>query len=259
MSSAATVKRDVPESVRRVVLRDANGCAYCGDLVAPLVVEHRKPLGRGGNNHRHNLVAACVACNSQKKTMLVHEWRLWRTTNGMPWPPVASHATERVHYGDACTKCREEFWSGDEADNMPKHRFVCTPYNLIPDDTGYVARYRCPSGHTWQCWWDFWRGYYIDCPCTFCQIGRDDNCEEPEPRDPRYEEPVEVDPDPSAPYHEVMAATLAELPGLRGRQVRATYRLLTDLAEVTTMPTLSLGGLAGLIVDTVNSERGVTS
>lgn len=184
---ATIVKREIPEAVRREVLRDATGCHYCGDLAVPLLVEHYKPLGRGGDNERDNLVAACVSCNSQKRSMLVHEWRLYRTTHGMPWPPIASHATDPVHYADTCFDCRDAFWDAYPDAKTPEHGFVCKPYELTPDDgRGYVGRYRCPAGHAWRCWWGI-LGYYSDCPCTFCQISRDDNGDETYPCGPTYD------------------------------------------------------------------------
>jgi 5-methylcytosine-specific restriction endonuclease McrA len=37
-------------------------------------MDHRVPLVRGGRSTKGNLVAACKACNSAKKYLLLTEW-----------------------------------------------------------------------------------------------------------------------------------------------------------------------------------------
>lgn len=49
------------------------GCAYCGAQCKP-VVEHMKPVSRGGKTNAHNVVPACWACNQEKRTSTVEEW-----------------------------------------------------------------------------------------------------------------------------------------------------------------------------------------
>ncbi len=164
--SRSIPKRDVPQAVERAVLT-AEQCHYCDDILLPRQVEHVRPLSRGGTNRRENLVAACISCNSQKRGMLVHEWRQWRETNGMSWPPVASHATDPVHYADVCHDC---FMASDA--RVP-HGWAVAPRALVVDPgSGYVGYYRCPRGHKWNCWWSTCNWYFSDCSCTWCGVQR---------------------------------------------------------------------------------------
>lgn len=189
--TSSIVKRDVPESVKRSVIADADGCEYCGDRLASLVVEHRRPLARGGDNRRSNLVAACVSCNSQKRSMLLHEWRAYRRTHGMPWPPVATHATDPVHYCDMCNMCSKIHCALERAGYALQPEpasFICAPYELRyrNDGIGLVAAYACPMGHGWTCGWSIATWYFSDCECDFCQTSRDDAGDRTYERPPRY-------------------------------------------------------------------------
>jgi hypothetical protein len=47
-------------------------CVYCGAAAA--VVDHVRPLSRGGAEHESNLVPACRSCNSSKGRRLLIEW-----------------------------------------------------------------------------------------------------------------------------------------------------------------------------------------
>jgi len=49
-------------------------CAYCGER-APLEVDHRVPLARGGNNSIDNILPACGRCNRRKHAMSEREFR----------------------------------------------------------------------------------------------------------------------------------------------------------------------------------------
>lgn len=51
-------------------------CHYCGGKFPPseLTMDHVIPLGRGGTSEKINIVAACKACNTKKKTLLAVEW-----------------------------------------------------------------------------------------------------------------------------------------------------------------------------------------
>jgi 5-methylcytosine-specific restriction endonuclease McrA len=48
-------------------------CAYCGQR-RKLVIEHVRPVSRGGRTDVDNIVPACAACNSAKGTKLPEEW-----------------------------------------------------------------------------------------------------------------------------------------------------------------------------------------
>lgn len=180
-------KRDVPASVARSVLASTISCHYCADVLMPRQVEHVRPLSRGGDNDRSNLAAACISCNTQKRAMLVHEWRQWREANGMSWPPVASHATALRHYGDRCRECCH---SAPREGSWPAHQWITTPYLLELRTTGrprYRAYYRCPLGDTWTCGFAVDTCYFSDCPCSWCVAKRAENGDETWPAAPRYD------------------------------------------------------------------------
>jgi 5-methylcytosine-specific restriction enzyme A len=74
------------ERVRSRSLRDSQWwkrristgiCYYCRRQVghAALTMDHIVPLGRGGTSIRGNVVPACKACNTRKRSMLPIEWR----------------------------------------------------------------------------------------------------------------------------------------------------------------------------------------
>jgi 5-methylcytosine-specific restriction endonuclease McrA len=49
-------------------------CAYCG-VAAPLEVDHRIPLDRGGTNWINNILPACRRCNGAKHRLTEAEFR----------------------------------------------------------------------------------------------------------------------------------------------------------------------------------------
>ena len=49
-------------------------CAYCGER-APLEIDHRVPLSRGGTNSIDNILPACGPCNRRKHAMSEQEFR----------------------------------------------------------------------------------------------------------------------------------------------------------------------------------------
>lgn len=75
----------IPARLRREVL-ESGPCAYCGDP-APTHVDHVIPASKGGSSGRDNLAPACRSCNLDKLDFTPEEWREWRETNGLPWPP----------------------------------------------------------------------------------------------------------------------------------------------------------------------------
>lgn len=52
-------------------------CHYCRRTVgrANLTMDHIVPLGRGGTSRRGNVVPACKACNTRKRSLLPIEWQ----------------------------------------------------------------------------------------------------------------------------------------------------------------------------------------
>lgn len=76
----------------RPALIAANGtrCHYCGTETTPsagrlntsMRVDHVVPTEHGGSNDPSNLVIACNACNTNKRTSDVLEWSVRRTCAG---------------------------------------------------------------------------------------------------------------------------------------------------------------------------------
>jgi 5-methylcytosine-specific restriction endonuclease McrA len=62
------------EDWRAVLAEHEHRCAYCGTGDAPLSIEHRTPLHRGGEHTRANIAPACEPCNLSKGTKTVEEW-----------------------------------------------------------------------------------------------------------------------------------------------------------------------------------------
>jgi len=61
-------KQTVKLNRRNIYARDQNACQYCGRRfpTSELTLDHVTPRSQGGENTWHNLVCACVACNSKK-------------------------------------------------------------------------------------------------------------------------------------------------------------------------------------------------
>jgi 5-methylcytosine-specific restriction endonuclease McrA len=84
--------------VRLIVLkRDDYCCYYCGGTAT--TVDHIQPISKGGSMHdEHNLVAACLSCNSGKKDRTTAPGAFFRS-KGHPRPPLSflpPNQTERV-------------------------------------------------------------------------------------------------------------------------------------------------------------------
>ena len=77
--------RYIPAGLRREVL-ESGPCVYCGEPF-PNEVDHVLPVSRGGTGAPENLVAACGPCNRQKLDFTPDEWREWRESEGLEWPP----------------------------------------------------------------------------------------------------------------------------------------------------------------------------
>jgi 5-methylcytosine-specific restriction endonuclease McrA len=61
-------------------------CAYCGDR-NPTQVDHIIPRSRGGTDDRENLAPACRMCNMEKLDFTPDEYREYRESEGLGWPP----------------------------------------------------------------------------------------------------------------------------------------------------------------------------
>jgi 5-methylcytosine-specific restriction endonuclease McrA len=69
----------------KILARDANTCAYCGDEAKH--VDHIIPVAAGGTNDPENLTAACARCNQLKSDKSIAVFSNART----PYtPPLCS-------------------------------------------------------------------------------------------------------------------------------------------------------------------------
>jgi 5-methylcytosine-specific restriction endonuclease McrA len=64
-----------------------NPCFYCGSTIR-MTIDHVIPLSRGGSHSIGNLVAACKACNSQKRQRFVTEWNKERFSHAEAVPSL---------------------------------------------------------------------------------------------------------------------------------------------------------------------------
>ena len=79
----------IPNETRQGILNKCNDkCAYCGGEldIKSLVVEHEKPLCRGGNNDIYNLLPSCAFCNHKKGSKTSFEfWDYLSRTFDKDW------------------------------------------------------------------------------------------------------------------------------------------------------------------------------
>lgn len=69
----------------RQYARQGHTCAYCRMPCSGLPdPEHVTPLSRGGRNDMSNIVAACRACNGDKRDLTLSEWEEDRASRGLP-------------------------------------------------------------------------------------------------------------------------------------------------------------------------------
>jgi 5-methylcytosine-specific restriction endonuclease McrA len=69
-----------------LVARYDGRCAYRGE-VAPLQVDHRTPLTRGGANSIDNILPACRKCNTEKGQLTEEEFRARLATESVATTP----------------------------------------------------------------------------------------------------------------------------------------------------------------------------
>ncbi|WP_420808375.1 HNH endonuclease [Brevundimonas vesicularis] len=71
----------------RVYARSGDKCVYCDRSLVDIgciysdplrSIDHDIPTSRGGDDSESNLVACCMACNSQKRNLTGSEYRVWR-------------------------------------------------------------------------------------------------------------------------------------------------------------------------------------
>lgn len=67
------------EFVQKLLNKQKGECVYCSkDLTAGFHIDHRKPLSRGGTNHKNNIQILCVGCNLSKATKTHKEFLVYR-------------------------------------------------------------------------------------------------------------------------------------------------------------------------------------
>jgi len=71
--------------VVRLWVRFDKACAYCATPtpLTEIQAEHVQPISRGGANNLTNLLPSCLACNSDKRDLLLSEWKLDRARRGL--------------------------------------------------------------------------------------------------------------------------------------------------------------------------------
>jgi hypothetical protein len=77
--TVAVSPRQILLATRHDVLERAEGqCHYCWltFLDKHLVIDHVRPVARGGTGEPGNLVAACWTCNADKSDALLGEWEI---------------------------------------------------------------------------------------------------------------------------------------------------------------------------------------
>ncbi|WP_143548819.1 HNH endonuclease [Rhodococcus sp. ACPA1] len=72
--------RPVPAEMYAAI-RNSGPCVYCGGPSA--VVDHVRPLTKGGWEHEDNLVPVCKPCNSSKGAKLLREWKTDRVAHAI--------------------------------------------------------------------------------------------------------------------------------------------------------------------------------
>lgn len=138
-------RKPLSAALKDELFHGGHTCYYCGDAKGPYEVDHIRPLARGGKHERGNLVVACIGCNRDKGMKLLHEWIQYRKTNGLFWPPVASHPTEPKHYMSVCHDCRDDdIWNDDNW-----KRYLPVDMELSESRTYYQLTYRCDEDHVW--------------------------------------------------------------------------------------------------------------
>jgi 5-methylcytosine-specific restriction endonuclease McrA len=68
----------IPKDWRRLLERYRHCCAYCGEKCDKLEREHVIPLSRGGAHSIGNVLPACPACNGNKQSKLLIEWKAFK-------------------------------------------------------------------------------------------------------------------------------------------------------------------------------------
>lgn len=76
-----------PQAWLALVEQYGGRCAYCG-AAAPLEVDHRIPLARGGSNAIDNILPACRSCNARKHLMTEAEFRARLASEGPSQPTI---------------------------------------------------------------------------------------------------------------------------------------------------------------------------
>lgn len=66
--------RDIPKSVMKSVIKEAEDCPYCFEQIENGNVDHIYPLTLGGLNISQNLVYCCNKCNNIKAGMTLNEF-----------------------------------------------------------------------------------------------------------------------------------------------------------------------------------------
>lgn len=58
---------------KRIMHKSGSRCVYCGTK-EKLTADHFIPLAKGGSTEEHNIVIACLSCNSSKQDKMPERW-----------------------------------------------------------------------------------------------------------------------------------------------------------------------------------------
>jgi 5-methylcytosine-specific restriction endonuclease McrA len=126
-------RKRITEKIKKEIFsRDKYECQYCGNK-ENLVIDHVKPLSKGGDNEDNNLITACSNCNSNKWDLSLEEYLKKLKEKNTP-----SNILERVSKILDTLKEKEEEKDTDkdkekEEENPPQN-FSEDPQRINPDE-----------------------------------------------------------------------------------------------------------------------------
>lgn len=74
-----SLSKRLGKTARLIKTRDGHRCVYCSST-EKLSLDHLKPRASGGADVPHNLVTACLSCNSIRKNKPLHIWAVYAAT-----------------------------------------------------------------------------------------------------------------------------------------------------------------------------------
>lgn len=88
-------------------LLKAHGCAYCGDSLGEITIDHILAKADGGTDARGNLVPACLTCNAMKGSMGVIEFYARCKKIGKMFPRIWSITSDNKAIWNVAEKVKQ--------------------------------------------------------------------------------------------------------------------------------------------------------